>query len=610
MAATLRYFTFQSVAAGSAFLDSQTASTPGADKLNLGVLAITNDGSGVGATFGSTEIQGVTKLTTLTGVGGITIDAGSQRIANVANLTGASPGTDAANKNYVDTVAAGLDWKASARVGITTNLANPTTAPGAAIDGVTMVAGDRFLLMGQTAPAENGIYVWTNATSAARSSDGVAGILTSGAAVFVAEGTNDNKAYVLTTNDPITVGTTGQVWAQFLGTGAIVAGNTGITVTGNAISNAMSVGLAVPVGGELTVSGTPLTTAGGTITLAWNAAVTQKYVFAAPNAANGTPAFRALISTDLPVVGIAQGGTGQATQTLGYDALNPNTTAGDVTYRGASNNVRLAGNATATKMFLNMTSAVPTWSALTPTDIGLNTNTLTFQNTAGAASGSVYNGTGALVIGPTTLGVVKLAGDTMTGKLTTAAGNATTSGGVQLTSGTVKTTPVVGDNGAIEWDGTALSIINSTAARKVVSFTDHTHTGIASVATSFPATVGTGGVNKGDALYVSAGAGGPGTPGTVNRGSANPATLGQSVIIGVASTSQSAAASVDVMTTGVLVSAGAGWTAGQQIFMADAGGLTNNPATGISSRYRTIMVGTAVNATDLAVGVRDYGMKP
>lgn len=45
-------------------------------------------------------------------------------------------------------------------------------APGAAVGGVTMVSGDRFVAYGQTAGAENGIYVWNGAaTPATRSLD-------------------------------------------------------------------------------------------------------------------------------------------------------------------------------------------------------------------------------------------------------------------------------------------------------------------------------------------------------------------------------------------------------------------------------------------------------
>ena len=88
-------------------------------------------------------------------------------------------------------------------------------------------------------------------------------------------------------------------------------------------------------------------------------------------------------------VAIANGGTGQTTQTAAYDALNPNTTLGDIAYRGASNNVRLAGNTTTTKKFLAQTgtgtvSAAPAWATLVAGDVPtLN------QDTTGSAGSLV-----------------------------------------------------------------------------------------------------------------------------------------------------------------------------------------------------------------------------
>ena len=76
-----------------------------------------------------------------------------------------------ASKSYVDTLVAGVDWKNSVRVASTANVVLAT--PGATIDGVTMVAGDRVLLKDQTAQLENGIYLWNGAASTmTRSSDG------------------------------------------------------------------------------------------------------------------------------------------------------------------------------------------------------------------------------------------------------------------------------------------------------------------------------------------------------------------------------------------------------------------------------------------------------
>jgi len=91
------------------------------------------------------------------------------------------------------------------------------------------------------------------------------------------------------------------------------------------------------------------------------------------------------ILTSNAAVTIGQGGTGQTTATAAFDALSPNTTLGDVSYRGASNNVRLAGNTTTTKQFLAQTgtgtvSAAPAWATIASGDVPtLN------QNTTGSA---------------------------------------------------------------------------------------------------------------------------------------------------------------------------------------------------------------------------------
>lgn len=178
------------------------------------------------------------------------LDLANQRIVNLGTPTGDA---DAANKSYVDAVARGLDWKASVRAASTGNLT--LTGPGTAIDGVTMAVNDRFLAKDQTTAAENGIYVWNGAAVAAtRAIDADSSAeVTSGMAVTVTEGTvNDNRVYMLTTNDPITLGTTALAFSQLGGSSAVyVAGNgltespagtfnvgagTGISVTADAVA--------------------------------------------------------------------------------------------------------------------------------------------------------------------------------------------------------------------------------------------------------------------------------------------------------------------------------------------------------------------------------------
>lgn len=62
------------------------------------------------------------------------------------------------------------------------------------------------------------------------------------------------------------------------------------------------------------------------------------------------------------VVPIANGGTGQATQAAAYDALSPNTTRGDLEYRGATNTVRLAKGTAG--QYLTIGANDPAWAAV------------------------------------------------------------------------------------------------------------------------------------------------------------------------------------------------------------------------------------------------------
>lgn len=120
------------------------------------------------------------------------------------------------NKQYLLDVIAGIrDPKDAVRVATTANL--DLTAPGTVIDGVTMVAGNRFLAKNQTDPATNGIYIWNGGvTAATRATDFDSNEeVTQGASCDVVEGTvNGKKRFLLTTADPITLGTTGLTFVE------------------------------------------------------------------------------------------------------------------------------------------------------------------------------------------------------------------------------------------------------------------------------------------------------------------------------------------------------------------------------------------------------------
>lgn len=76
--------------------------------------------------------------------------------------------------------------------------------------------------------------------------------------------------------------------------GRLTAASSGAAPTGTVTSVAMT----VPT--ELSVSGSPITTS-GTLALSWNSEA-QHSVFAGPSGSAGTPAFRALVASDIPAL--------------------------------------------------------------------------------------------------------------------------------------------------------------------------------------------------------------------------------------------------------------------------------------------------------------------
>lgn len=134
---------------------------------------------------------------------------------------------DAANKAYVDAARSGLDVKQSVHVATTgpINLASDLNT-GDTIDGHVLETGDRVLVKDQVSGSENGIYVVSASGTAQRSLDAdTSAEVTSGLFTFVTNGTQyGDTGWVLSTNNPITLGTTPLTFVQFSGTGQIVAG--------------------------------------------------------------------------------------------------------------------------------------------------------------------------------------------------------------------------------------------------------------------------------------------------------------------------------------------------------------------------------------------------
>ena len=197
-----------------------------------------------GNTVSSTNSNGDINLTP-NGTGTVIVPSGYEGRAGFSTQS-------LVNKAYVDSVANGLDVKASVRVATTANLAGTynnangtitASSNGAiSVDGVTLTTNDRVLVKDQSTATQNGFYKVTTVGSGGaafvltRTPDAdEASEVTGGAFTFVEEGTaNADNGYVATHNGTPTLGTTNITFEQFSGAGQIAAG-AGLTKTGNTI---------------------------------------------------------------------------------------------------------------------------------------------------------------------------------------------------------------------------------------------------------------------------------------------------------------------------------------------------------------------------------------
>jgi hypothetical protein len=268
---------------------STTLTVTGATVLNGG-LTMDSTAFTVADTTGNTAIAGTLNVTGTTTLGNLTIgstktiDAGANKVTNVG---APSVATDAATKQYVDTVAsASLHYHLPVRVeaptaltatysngtsGVGATLTNSGTQTALVIDGVTLSTSDRVLVYNQANAAHNGVYtvtdvgsgsinwVLTRATDADSYTIGDPDSLGAGDAFYVKEGTTGaGELYVMNTAGTITIGTTAINFVQ-ISSAQIYSAGTGLTLTGTQYS--------------VNASQTQITAVGTLTSGTWNASV-------------------------------------------------------------------------------------------------------------------------------------------------------------------------------------------------------------------------------------------------------------------------------------------------------------------------------------------------
>jgi hypothetical protein len=190
--------------------------------VNVDILPGTDNSINLGSSikrYAAVNTEAVTAGAAALSLNGASINANSLNINNVADPVSTQ---DAATKNYVDNLIAGLSWKEPARVASIGSNIVILTAPSS-IDGVTLNNGDRVLLKDQTLGSQNGIYVFNGAGSAlTRATDMSTWAEVVGAVLLVTEGSvNQGSKWVDTNIAGGTLGTTAITFVAFSVAGTV-----------------------------------------------------------------------------------------------------------------------------------------------------------------------------------------------------------------------------------------------------------------------------------------------------------------------------------------------------------------------------------------------------
>jgi hypothetical protein len=353
---------------------------------------------------------------------------------NISTVTGTitttpTSATDIANKGYVDSVAQGLDVKASCVYSTTANITLSGLAVQAGGDWVaTLTAGDRILVKNQGSSQFNGIYVAASGAWA-RSADMNTWAEVPSAFTFIETGTTlADTGWVCTSNQGGTIDVTPITWSQFSGAGSYLAG-TGLTLTGNTFSITNTAVTAAAYGSASQVA-TFTVNAQGQLTLAANASI----AIAASQITSGTIDSARLSGSYSGITGLG---------TLG-DLTVTNTITGSV-----SGNAGTATTATkATNLAAGAAGSVPYQTAAdTTTFLAAGSNGQVLTLAAGLPSWATpATGTVTSVSGTGTVSGISLSGTVTT------TGNLTLGGSLDLTA-----PPAIGGTTANTVRGTTIT---------------------------------------------------------------------------------------------------------------------------------------------------------
>ena len=360
---------------------------------------------------------------------------------------------DIANKDYVDSVAQGLNFHAACNYasvaaytalyyngpsnnGVGATLTNSGTLAAFSIDGVTMTSGNignRMLIKNMANSAYNGVYtlttvgdgstpwVLTRATDYDSSGSGTNEIDAGDFLLVLAGNTQANTSWVQQTGLPIIVGTTGIVFTQFgapitytAGTGLSLAGTTfsiaNTAVTANSYGSASSVAtFTVNAQGQLTAASNTSIAIDASAVTSGTLAVARGGTGTTTSTGTGSVVLSTSPSLTTPTLGAATatsvtgptiyGGTGASS------SLTLQSTSGVGTTDSIAMKVGNAGAVTALSIATTGIVSFPTTGAIVlpvgttaqqPTAatgmIRFNSTNVTFEGYNGTAWGSIGGG--------------------------------------------------------------------------------------------------------------------------------------------------------------------------------------------------------------------------